>query len=113
MENYSALDTTFHALADPTRRAVVQRLGRGPASVSDLAEPFEMALPSFMKHISVLEASGLIKSKKVGRIRTCHLQPKKLAAVERWFAQQRTLWSSRYENLDTLLAQMDGEKNDR
>jgi DNA-binding transcriptional ArsR family regulator len=113
MENrYAALDTTFHALADPTRRAVVQRLGVGSASVSDLARPFQMALPSFMKHISILEASGLIASRKIGRVRTCTLEPQKLAAVEKWFGEQRAVWESRYQNLDTLLAKMNGENDE-
>ena len=108
--NYAALDTVFHALADPTRRAVIQRLGQGPATVSELAEPIDMALPSFVKNIAVLEASGLIGSKKIGRIRTCTLKPRKLAAAERWFGEQRALWESRYNNLDNLLSGLSGEK---
>jgi DNA-binding transcriptional ArsR family regulator len=107
--NQTVLDAMFHALADATRRAVVQRLGQGAATVSELALPFDMALPSFMKHISVLEASGLIVSKKVGRIRTCKLEPKKMAAVEKWFDNQRSIWDSRYKNLDSLLAKSKGE----
>ena len=110
MANHSvALDAVFHALSDPTRRAVIHRLGRGPCSVGELAEPFGMALPSFMKHVGVLERTGLIRSRKVGRIRTCTLQRRLLAAAERWFEQQRTLWASRYDNLDTLLEQLTGE----
>src|SRR6476661_3056969 len=104
MDNYGAnLDSVFHALADPTRRAVIQRLGRGAATVSELAEPFDMALPSFMKHIGVLETSGLIVSRKVGRVRTCILEQQRLAAAERWFDEQHALWKSRYQNLDNLL----------
>jgi DNA-binding transcriptional ArsR family regulator len=114
MENHSpTLDPIFHALADPTRRAVVQQLGRGSATVSELARSFDMALPSFMKHIGVLEASGLIGSIKVGRVRTCTLRPEKLAAAEQWFGEQRVLWESRYSNLDTLLTTMTGAENDR
>lgn len=110
MDNHqAALDTVFHALADPTRRAVVQRLGKGAATVSELAEPFEMALPSFMKHLGVLEASGLIVSSKSGRVRTCTLEPKRMAAVEKWFDRQRSIWQSRYENLDNLLSETNGE----
>ncbi|TAL54397.1 metalloregulator ArsR/SmtB family transcription factor [Pandoraea sp.] len=110
MDNYEiGLDVVFHALADPTRRAVIQRLGRGPATVSELAEPFDMALPSFMKHVRVLEGTGLIRSTKIGRIRTCTLEREKLAAAERWFAQQRALWASRYDNLDNLLEKLQGE----
>jgi DNA-binding transcriptional ArsR family regulator len=112
MANYSpALDAAFQALADPTRRAVVERLGMGPATVSELAEPFDMALPSFLKHIRALESSRLIASRKEGRVRTCTLQRENLLAVERWFDEQRALWKSRYSNLDHLLKKMDGEKN--
>jgi DNA-binding transcriptional ArsR family regulator len=107
--NTIALDSVFYALADPTRRAVIHRLGRGPATVSELAEPFQMALPSFMKHVGILERTGLIRSRKSGRIRTCRLQQKKLAAAERWFADQRSLWASRYQNLDSLLETLTGE----
>ena len=111
MDNYhTALDSVFHALADPTRRAVIQRLGQGSATVSELAEPFDMALPSFVKHIAVLEASGLIGSKKIGRVRTCTLKPRKLAAAERWFGEQRALWERRYNNLDNLLSGLSGEE---
>lgn len=96
MANYpSSLDTAFHALADPTRRGIVQRLVRGPAAVKELAEPFPMGLPSFMKHVRVLEASGLIRSKKVGRVRTCHIQTEKLTAVESWISKQREIWEAR------------------
>lgn len=110
MANHGAsLDPVFHALADPTRRAVIQRLARGQASVSELAAPFAMALPSFMKHIGVLEESGLIRSSKVGRVRTCVLERARLAAAERWFEQQRAAWESRYDNLDDLLQRLSGE----
>jgi len=110
MANYQAtLDSVFHALSDPTRRAVVQRLGQGEASVSELAMRFNMALPSFMKHINVLEVAGLIGSKKVGRVRTCKLERKKLAAVEKWFDDQRSLWEDRYQSLDSLLSNLNGE----
>lgn len=113
MDNYGlALDAVFHALADPTRRAVVQRLGRGDATVSELAQPFDMALPSFVKHISVLERSRLITSHKRGRVRTCRLEPENLATTERWFDELRVLWASRYANLDTLLAKLNGAKDD-
>ncbi|WP_266157739.1 ArsR/SmtB family transcription factor [Dyella silvatica] len=107
--NAMALDSIFHALADPTRRAVIQRLGRGPATVGELAEPFGMALPSFMKHVGILERTGLIRSRKHGRIRTCALEQKNLAAAERWFADQRAMWASRYQNLDSLLESLNGE----
>jgi DNA-binding transcriptional ArsR family regulator len=110
--NGVALDSVFHALADPTRRAVIQRLGRGPATVSELAEPFDMALPSFMKHVGVLERTGLIRSRKSGRIRTCTLERKNLAAAERWFDEQRAMWTSRYRNLDNLLERLSGEDHE-
>lgn len=113
MDNYGAsLDSIFHALADPTRRAIVQRLGRGPATVTELAQPFAMALPSLMKHVGVLEETGLIRSKKTGRVRTCVLQQDKLGAVERWLGQQRAVWQARYGNLDALLEQLDGEDDE-
>lgn len=94
-----ALDGVFHALADPTRRAVIHRLGRGAVSVTDLAAPFDMALPSFMKHLGVLERCGLIASRKVGRVRTCRIEPKKLVRAETWLAGQRALWESRTDRL--------------
>lgn len=106
------LDPVFHALADPTRRAVIQRLGKGPATVSELAEPFDMALPSFIKHISVLERSRLITSQKRGRVRTCSLQRESLVAAERWFDEQRAQWQSRYGKLDNLLAKLNGDRDE-
>ena len=106
--NQTALDTVFHALADPTRRAVIQKLGRGSATVSELAKPFDMALPSFMKHIGVLEASGLIGSNKVGRVRTCKIKSKKLAAAETWMSEQRALWEGRMDRLAEYAVQWFG-----
>lgn len=91
---------------------MVQQLGRGSATVSELAKPFDMALPSFLKHIEVLQSSGLIVSRKVGRVRTCSLDPKALAAAEWWFHEQRAIWESRYENLDSLLANLSGGKDE-
>lgn len=100
MENYPAsLDTAFHALSDPTRRAVVSQLMRGPAAVKELAEPFDMGLPSFMKHLRVLEESGLIGSEKVGRVRTCHVRTERLMAAETWLSEQRALWEARTDRL--------------
>ena len=100
------LDRVFQALADPTRRAVLRRLGRGPAPVSELAEPFEMALPSFMQHLRVLEGSGLVRSHKKGRVRTCRLVPQPLRRAEGWIAEQRALWERRFDQLDGYLAQI-------
>ena len=94
-----ALDSVFHALADPTRRAVIGRLLGGGAAVTRLAEPFAMGLPAFMKHLSVLEASGLIRSEKRGRVRTCHLNADRLAAAEDWLGEQRAVWQGRTDRL--------------
>lgn len=100
MGNYSSsLDGAFQALSDPTRRAVIHRLVDGPAAVKELAEPFDMGLPSFMKHLRVLEDSGLIRSKKVGRVRTCRIEAENLAEVESWLSTQRELWESRADRL--------------
>ena len=103
------LTDVFYALADPTRRAIVGALGRGPASVSALAAPFEMALPSLMKHLSVLERSGVIRSRKVGRVRTCELRPQTLTHAEQWMARQRAIWESRTDRLAALAEQLHQE----
>jgi DNA-binding transcriptional ArsR family regulator len=100
------LDSVFHALGDPTRRAVVSRLGRGPAAVSELARPFNMALPSFVQHLGVLERCGLVRSRKAGRVRTYHLRPQALKAAEHWMAEQRALWERRLDQLDDYLKDM-------
>jgi len=101
MPNQSAaLDRVFRALADPTRRAVVRRLSRGPATVSELAEPFDMALPSLFQHLRVLEASGLVRSQKIGRVRTCRIEPAALATAEAWIARQRSVRQERLDRLD-------------
>jgi DNA-binding transcriptional ArsR family regulator len=104
MEKHSEpLDGVFQALADPTRRAVLGRLGRGPASISELATPFDMALPSFMKHIRTLEQSGLIRTRKQGRVRTCAIEKKPFAAAQAWLSQQRALWDGRLERLEQFV----------
>lgn len=100
------LDHVFQALADPTRRAVVQRLSRGPAPVKELARPFDMALPSFMQHLRVLEKSGLVRSRKIGRVRTCEMASERLAQAESWIAEQRALWEGRLDRLEAYLADM-------
>ncbi len=99
------LDGMFHALSDPTRRAVVQSLCAGPASVSALAQPFEMKLPTFLQHIRVLERSGIVRTSKDGRTRTCELNAAKLSAAEKWISDQRALWESRFDRLEALLAE--------
>jgi len=110
MLNYSSgLDSVFQALADPARRVMVERLTRGPASVSQLAEPLEMSLPAVMQHLQVLESSGLVKTEKVGRVRTCRIEPKTLRSAERWIADRRTVWERRLDRLGAYLAET-GEK---
>src|SRR5258708_6804045 len=93
----------IEALADPTRRAVLGRLSRGPASISELAKPFDMALPSFMKHIRSLEDSGWILTRKAGRVRTCAIEKKAFATADAWLSEQRALWEARFDRLDSLL----------
>ena len=105
MEQYQEeLNGIFQALADPTRRAVLGRLGTGPASISELARPFDMALPSFMKHIHFLEDSGWIQTRKEGRVRTCAIEKKQFAAVEAWLSKQRALWEGRTDRLEQFVA---------
>jgi DNA-binding transcriptional ArsR family regulator len=104
MENHQAqLTSIFQALADPTRRAVLKRLGRGPATISELARPFDMALPSFLKHIHSLEESGWIRTRKEGRVRTCVIEKKPLATVEAWLSAQRALWEGRTDRLEQFV----------
>lgn len=97
------LDGLFHALADPTRRAVVNRLLEGEASVSVLAAPFEMALPTFLKHLRVLEESRLIRTKKIGRVRTCALNAERLRLAETWFSERRAVWERKLDALGRYL----------
>jgi DNA-binding transcriptional ArsR family regulator len=98
------LDLMFQALADPARRGMVERLARGPASVSQLAEPFAMSLSAVVQHLAVLEASGLVLSEKTGRVRTCRIEPKALRAAEQWIADRRTVWERRLDRLGDFLA---------
>ena len=99
----SQLDHVFGALADPTRRAILARLGEGEASVGELARPFAMALPSLMKHIRVLEAGGLVESEKSGRIRTCRLNPTAMTDAENWLVEQRAVWDARFDRLEAYV----------
>jgi DNA-binding transcriptional ArsR family regulator len=99
----AALDRIFQALADPTRRAIVERLSRGPCSVSELARPLAMALPSVMQHLQLLEDSGVIRSQKAGRVRTCRIEPGALQKIERWAADRRALWERRFDRLGEIL----------
>ena len=100
-----ALDGLFHALADPARRGIVERLASGPASVSDLAAPLAMSLPGVIQHLQVLEASGLVRSEKSGRVRTCRLEPAALRVAEGWIAARRTTWERRLDRLGHYLAE--------
>jgi DNA-binding transcriptional ArsR family regulator len=104
------LDLTFRALSDPTRRGMVERLSRGPASVGELAEPYGMSLPAIVQHLALLEASGLVRSEKIGRVRTCRIEPAALSQAERWFDQRRQEWTQRLDRLGEHLQRFpDGE----
>ena len=105
------IDGIFRALSDPTRRDVLERLGKSPRSVSELAEPFDMALPSFVEHLRILEGCGLVRSTKVGRVRTYRLVPRRLRLAEDWLAQQRTLWERRLDQLDSYLLDLKGKRS--
>ncbi len=102
MMNY-ALDKTFAALADPARRAMVERLVQGPASVSELARPLPMSLPAVMLHLKVLEESGLVTSRKEGRVRTCRIEPKMLSQAEKWVSERRQMWERSLDRLGQFL----------
>jgi DNA-binding transcriptional ArsR family regulator len=107
MLNNAVVDRIFHALAEPMRRALVDRLTAGPMSVSDLAQPFDVTLAAVVQHIQVLEESGIIRSAKVGRVRTCRLEPDGLKVAERWISERRALWARRFDRLGELLAEDD------
>ncbi len=106
------IDLLFQALADPSRRAMVDRLTRGPASVSELARPLRMSLPAVVQHLHVLEDSGLVRSHKLGRVRTCSVEPAALRAAERWISDRRTAWEQSLDRLGEYLA-ADGERQDQ
>lgn len=113
MENCrAALDTAFHALADPTRRAVISRLFAGPAPVKELAEPFNIGLPAFLKHLRVLEESGLIATEKSGRVRTCRIRPRRLLEAETWLSEQRALWQASADRLSAYVETQMTEDDD-
>jgi len=97
----------FQALGDPSRRAMVERLALGPASVSELAKPLAMSLPAVMQHLAVLEESGLVRSEKVGRVRTCRIDPNAITTAERWLNERRQQWEQRFDRLGAFLAQQD------
>lgn len=101
------IDRVFHALGDPTRRAIVERLSDRPLSVSRLAQPLAMTLAAVIQHLEILEKSGLVRTEKVGRIRTCRIEPTGLSLVEKWVNDRRQLWESRFDRLGELLAEPD------
>ena len=101
----AALDRVFHALADPSRRAMIDRLTRGPASVSELAAPFDMTLAAVVQHLRVLEDSGVVRTEKVGRVRTARIEPAALTNAEHWIGKRRALWERRLDRLADVLAE--------
>ena len=109
LNHSAALDRAFQALADPTRRAIVERLTAEPASVTELARPLAMSLPAVMQHLAVLEASGLVRSKKAGRVRTCRVDPKALSLAEQWISARRLEWERRLDRLGRYLATLEKE----
>jgi DNA-binding transcriptional ArsR family regulator len=105
LEQPSSLDRVFHALGDPSRRTMLERLGQGPTSVSELAAPLPMTLAAVVQHLQVLEASGLVRSHKRGRVRTCELEPGVLRSAESWIAGRREAWERRFDRLGELLGE--------
>ncbi|MBV8631386.1 MAG: helix-turn-helix transcriptional regulator [Silvibacterium sp.] len=99
------VDRVFHALGDPTRRAILERVSSGPVSVSSLAKPLRITLAATVQHVQVLEKSGLLHSSKVGRVRTCRMEPKGLSVLEQWISERRSLWERRFDRLGELLAE--------
>jgi DNA-binding transcriptional ArsR family regulator len=107
------LDRVFQALVDPARRLMVERLSRGPASVSELAQPLDMSLSAVIQHLQVLETSGLVRSEKAGRVRTCRIEPAALRTAEEWIAGRRANWERRFDRLGDYLAEQDDQPNQR
>ena len=105
-----SIDATFRALGDPTRRRVIEQLSLRPASMTELSRPFSISLPTLSKHLGILEKSGLVRSAKVGRVRTYQLVPGRLASAETWLSEQRTLWERRLDQLDGYLATLKEEE---
>jgi DNA-binding transcriptional ArsR family regulator len=103
LNNRQIVDRVFHALGDPTRRAIVERLGRGPSSVSELAAPLGVTLAAVVQHVQVLEDSGLVRSKKVGRVRSCQIHPDGLRVLERWINDRRAAWERRFDRLGEIV----------
>jgi DNA-binding transcriptional ArsR family regulator len=105
LNQFAPVDRLFHALADPSRRRMVERLARGPASVSELAKPLAISLPAVVQHLQILEASGLVRSAKTGRVRTCRIEPAALRTVERWVTERRAMWERPLDKLGEYLAE--------
>jgi DNA-binding transcriptional ArsR family regulator len=103
--NKADIDRVFHALGDPTRRAIIERLSRGPISVSRLATPLAITLAAVVQHLQILEESGLVRTQKVGRVRTCGIETAGLSVAERWIGEHRSLWEKRFDRLGDLLAE--------
>jgi DNA-binding transcriptional ArsR family regulator len=112
LNHQSHLDSTFQALADATRRAIVARLSQGPASVSELAQPLAMSLPAVMQHLAVLEGAGLVRSEKVGRVRTCRIDPQAMSLAEQWLHQRRNEWEARLDRLGDYLKTVERQGED-
>ena len=110
MLQHQALDRVFQALADPTRRSIVDRLSKGDASVSELAQPLTMSLAAVVQHVQLLEASGLVRTRKTGRVRHCHLDREVLSQAETWLSQRRTLWEDNLDRLGEVLARQKAER---
>jgi DNA-binding transcriptional ArsR family regulator len=113
LQHAAPLDLMFQALADPTRRGMVERLSRGPASVSELARPLSMSLSAVVQHLQILEASGLVRSEKAGRVRTCRIEPAALRTAEDWIAGRRATWERRLDRLGDYLAEQDDRPDQR
>lgn len=101
----ASVDRVFHALGDPTRRAILERVSQGPVSVSSLAKPLRITVAATVQHVQVLEKSGLVHTTKIGRVRTCRMEPKGLSVVEQWINERRSLWERRFDRLGDLLAE--------
>src|SRR5215217_3581802 len=108
-----SLDLVFHALSDPARRLVVERLTRGSASVSELAQPLDMTLSAVVQHLAVLESSGLVRSEKVGRVRTCRMEPVGLRTAESWITERRAIWEIRFHRIAELLTDESNDARDQ
>jgi DNA-binding transcriptional ArsR family regulator len=101
------INSVFHALGDITRRTIIEKLSEGPISVSQLAEPLDISLPAVVQHLQVLEACGLVHTEKIGRVRTCRIEPEALSAAERWISERRSIWERRFDRLGDFLAETD------